>query len=317
MAICTVANTAPSYTITEIGYIEPVDINNSGMVFGNGIVDVEKEKTASSEVYLWSKNTDLVTLKGLSEERTTARKINNLGQCLGESYNTKTTLRCVRWDNDHSIHELSKTMWNACGINDSGQVAGISLITGGFPRAVIVDSKGTLTELPPLTDDEGSQANGINKYGVVVGQSYGKGGANRKAVLWSPENDAPILLETLESAGGSCPTDINDKGISVGSVYFNNSGTHRAVLWDADGLITELGWNGTANAINNSGTVIGDRGGRPMIWKKGVMTDLSTLIPENSGWVISTATGINDSGCIVGKGTLNGEQMGYLLTPCL
>ena len=40
----------------------------------------------------------------------------------------------------------------------------------------------------------------------------------------------------------------------------------------------------------------------------GVMIDLNQLLPVNSGWTIDAAYGINDSGAIVGAGTLNGQS---------
>ena len=45
------------------------------------------------------------------------------------------------------------------------------------------------------------------------------------------------------------------------------------------------------------------------------MRDLNGLIPSGSGWVLTEARDINDSGRIVGTGWRNGEQRGFLLTP--
>jgi len=45
------------------------------------------------------------------------------------------------------------------------------------------------------------------------------------------------------------------------------------------------------------------------------MNDLNNLIPAKSGWVLEQAYGINNSGLIVGTGTLNGAEHGFLLTP--
>ena len=45
------------------------------------------------------------------------------------------------------------------------------------------------------------------------------------------------------------------------------------------------------------------------------MKDLNKLIPAGSGWVLLQAFGINNSGQIVGTGTIHGEEHGFLLTP--
>lgn len=45
------------------------------------------------------------------------------------------------------------------------------------------------------------------------------------------------------------------------------------------------------------------------------MKDLNTLIPADSGWVLSQAQGINKRGQIVGNGVINGQAHAFLLTP--
>jgi hypothetical protein len=45
------------------------------------------------------------------------------------------------------------------------------------------------------------------------------------------------------------------------------------------------------------------------------MVDLNGLIDPASGWTLAAARDINDSGWIVGTGTLNGQARAFLLTP--
>ncbi len=45
------------------------------------------------------------------------------------------------------------------------------------------------------------------------------------------------------------------------------------------------------------------------------MKDLNKQIPPGSGWVLIQAFGINNSGQIVGTGTIHGAEHGFLLTP--
>jgi hypothetical protein len=67
---------------------------------------------------------------------------------------------------------------------------------------------------------------------------------------------------------------------------------------------------------SNLRTRPGDQlGWHAFVYRNGQMFDLNNLIPANSGWVLTTATGINDTGHIVGSGALNGELVGFLLTP--
>jgi hypothetical protein len=45
------------------------------------------------------------------------------------------------------------------------------------------------------------------------------------------------------------------------------------------------------------------------------MTDLNTLIPADSGWILLSASHINDMGQIAGNGFLNGVLHAFLLIP--
>ena len=47
----------------------------------------------------------------------------------------------------------------------------------------------------------------------------------------------------------------------------------------------------------------------------GEMTDLNTLIPAGTGWILESAAGISDGGQIVGYGILSGKRRAFLLTP--
>jgi len=49
------------------------------------------------------------------------------------------------------------------------------------------------------------------------------------------------------------------------------------------------------------------------LYAGGTMVDLNTRI-DATGWVLREATGINGKGQIVGNGTLNGVQLGFVLT---
>ena len=45
------------------------------------------------------------------------------------------------------------------------------------------------------------------------------------------------------------------------------------------------------------------------------MIDLNTLLPPNSGWVLTSARAINDVGIVVGAGTCNGQSAQFILYP--
>jgi probable HAF family extracellular repeat protein len=109
---------------------------------------------------------------------------------------------------------------------------------------------------------------------------------------------------------------INNSGQIVGSAQ-NPQGFMKAFVWNGAGL-TDLGTLGGSQSygygVNGAGTVVGSSWmtGNLVIHgfvdMAGVMIDLNQFLPLNSGWAIDAAYGINDSGDIVGTGTLNGQS---------
>lgn len=75
--------------------------------------------------------------------------------------------------------------------------------------------------------------------------------------------------------------------------------------------------NSVYNTVAPNNVRVGSdwQNGGAVIWENEMMTNLNTLIPSNSGWFLSDATGINKSGQIVGNGIINGQRRAFLLTP--
>ncbi len=80
-----------------------------------------------------------------------------------------------------------------------------------------------------------------------------------------------------------------------------------------------------AVGVNSSGEVVGTSyfsdghgmtANHPFLYRHGRMMPLSSLLPANSGWVLTQVTGINEAGQITGYGNnpLH-QQRGFLLTP--
>jgi len=168
---------------------------------------------------------------------------------------------------------------NAAGINDSQQVVGISYdVLGNFLG--FLWSKGKMQSLGTLGGDW-SEAAAINAKGKITGQAYTAGNLQAHAYLWS---------------GGK----MKDLGVLPGGSGYS---------WG-------LGINGPGVVVGRSeqpqGSTYVDHA---FMWSGGKMRDLNSLISQRSGWLLNSAYAINDSGQIVGEGTIAGQTHAFLLTP--
>jgi probable HAF family extracellular repeat protein len=203
----------------------------------------------------------------------------------------------------------------------------------------------------------GSQCNGINNSGVAVGaasfQPPMSGGTpptpGTLAVLY--KNGVEYNLGFLGGSGTllfgppSSAQAINASGQVAGTTYNMATGQMEAFLWNPTvqngtsgtmtglGLLTSggAGWfsagpESDAEAINSAGVVVGYSNidttssvTHGFIYSGGAMTDVNTLlVPAAAGWVINKATGINDSGVIIGDATNSaGATQAVLLTPAV
>jgi probable HAF family extracellular repeat protein len=119
-------------------------------------------------------------------------------------------------------------------------------------------------------------------------------------------------MSDLGTLGGadSVANSINDRGAVVGYSYTANDAATHAFVY-RQGRMTDLGTLGgrdsIAAAINDKGAVVGasltSTGAlHGFIDLRGRMVDLNSLIPAESGFVITNAEDINDRGQIVAQG---------------
>jgi probable HAF family extracellular repeat protein len=202
----------------------------------------------------------------------------------------------------------------AIGINDLGDVVGVSFLPGNTVRHAFFWNGGPMVDLGTLPGRLHSQAIAINNRHQAVGFSHNVqlpiGFVDSHAVRWDnaviSDLNTPAILEAgwmLEFA-----FDINDAGQIVGAGFHN--GARRAFLLD-NGVVTDLGTLGgttsSANAINRFGDVVGsadtagNTGTHAFLWRAGSMTDLGSI----GGF--TGAGAINDWGDVAGTGQVEGS----------
>ena len=310
---------AQAYTVTDLGNFSPSAINNAGQVVGDDT--------------LWDRS-KITTIPRLVTN-CHAKAINNGGEIIGTS--ASNMIQAMEEVNDHAfswknglLRDLGRPAkatdyFYPAGINDEGQIVGAS-----YPSPYLWEN-GHFTRLKVLPKrwPDGpinSGASGINNHGQIVGYAYLLNGESY-GVLWQGGN--LIRLARLHNGRQGGAIAINDQGQIVGTSGVANSKAIHAVIWQ-NGKCVDLGLllgqtDSVALAINNAGEVVGTSTrvaqrryvSQAFFWSGGRMLDLTALLPPRSGWLLESATGINDQGQIVGTGLFHGRQAGFLLTPKL
>jgi probable HAF family extracellular repeat protein len=310
------------YVITDLGTFggtisSATAINSLGQVVG----DAWLPGNVTSHAYFYSNGVkqDLGTLAPLGvPAQSIAFALNNTGQVAGSSnLATAGPTHAFLYSGGvmRDLGTLGGNNSTATGINAAGQVVGYAEYNpNSLNMHAFLYSNGVMRDLGTLGGTV-SFAYGINGAGQIVGRSTIRGDTADHAFLYS--NGAMLDLGTLPGAINSVAYAINNLGQVAGY-------SGHAFLY-SNGVMQDLGTlpGGTdsfALALNDAGNVVGyvdttSGTQRAFLFSGGIMVDLNGLLPPGSGWELAQATGINDSGQIVGIGFINGQPHGFLLTP--
>ncbi len=238
-------------------------------------------------LWQWGSMTALPTLGG---NNGFATSINNRGQAVGWAENTVHDPTCVA----PQVLQFEAVVWgpkpgqmqqltpygtdpdgSATGINDSGQVVGISgicqnAVGNQSATHALLWQNGTPINLGNLGGTAWNTPMAINDNGLIVGFSDltgDQGGANPNFHAFSWTRPGPMQdLGTLSGDAISEALGVNQQAQIVGVSY--------------------------ASGFSNP---------RAFVYEDGAMTDLNTLAP-NSPLYLQVAQDINNSGMIVGMG---------------
>lgn len=324
---------APRYSISDLGTLGGGSSQASGLNNLSEVVGSSQTADGESHAFMYRNGQmfDVGTLPGGTTSHATA--INDRGQVIGYSGINHYGPQFREWTQgfvwqDGEILALG-ALYCRCSFNvrygtsrafaiaSGGEIVGDSETNRGDVRHAFFWQNRVLGDLGAvLSRAEPSYAYDINDLGEVVGVVGGR------AFLW---RDGTFQdLGTLPGHAGSTARAVNSKGQVAGESVTADGGISRAVLWD-QASTRDLGTLPGDNAsqaldINVDGAVVGrsgvgdPTGSRAVLWTDGLAVDLNSRVTA-SGWVLSTATAINDRGQIVGVGVREGQLRAFLLDP--
>lgn len=315
-------------------------INSSGAIAGGGI---DPANSFSYSVATGQVGTTGLTSKGslvgggTSLTMSFAAAINDRGQMAGAASNGDG-IQPIATSASGALVPLSSSFGAAYGINAAGTVVGFTSDTGNQsgPSAARTGKTAVKWTYSSTTDSwsqapitnpsvalggsstSQSVAFGVNNAGQIVGVA--ETGHGTTAFLEQPDGTVINLKPTVPNGVTTLSAPF---GVAWTSLTFGQ-GTY-SLLTSRLGNTSQVGGLGSiAEAINNSGEIVGYVGTGvttyAALWTVDAsgnvtLTNLNSLLPDDTNWVLQEATGINDLGQIVGYGKFNGEEGSWVLTP--
>lgn len=315
-----VAQIASTYTVTDLGNFFATGVNDSSWVSGY-----------DTRALVWRPGLGTQQILGpfdfTAGGTTRANAINNAGEVAGYVwYSNFGSYRAIRWSASGGVVDMGDlpgggNYSRGYAINAQGWVAGQgsgqysshpNFGNQSFQHATLFRSPTDIFELQDMPGGtQNSVGRGINDAGAVVGERNTSGGW--RAIHWAPDGTGLDLSTAWGVAGGHAfASDLNNHGQVALQLPLATGGA-TAAIWQAGVGFTEIGLlPGTsaaiANAINDEGVTVGTAGtafSRGFAWSLADgLVDLNDRLDPlgGAGWSILEATGISESGLIVGRG---------------
>jgi probable HAF family extracellular repeat protein len=293
--------------------------------------------------------TDLGTLGGITS---TGAAINDSGYVVGTSTTSGGVTNAFEYNPvTQTMTNLSTVTGQATlaptGINNSNVISG-NTVVAGTPTANRYDSVNGLFSLGA------GAARGINNGGVIIGsitsgiqhRTEEWSATNVPSTLFPSLNTQGYAIDNSGHFAGR-----TGSGSGTGGYYSNGSNqftfttgiagflpnkmssndiiagldesTVQAAMYNtATSTLTDLGFllptdtSSQAFGINDAGTIVGTSGSAGFLWTStGGMQSLTSLLSSQfSGWTITSAAAINNSGQILAQGEFNGANHAVILT---
>ncbi len=332
--LCTSAalSAAQQYTVTDLGTLSGNSVSKASALNDAGEAAGVSETPTAAIATMFSGGNAL-SISTLGSSVSLANAINNSGKIAGwNSYSSNPNFdpQAFLYSNGNMKNINSPSLFpsgtEAYGINNAGEVVGTGYLSPSDFHAFLY-SGGKMKDLGPSGAFQAT-AYAINTSGQIVG-TYALNSGASGTFLYT--NGTMTTLPNPAGSRGGFGVAINDSGEIVGTLYPSEGGSHAAKF--SDGAWTDLGnFTGAqgsgANAINTAGQIVGTaifppiykpfRPGKHVsfISTSSGLVNLNTLIPSGTGFTLTDAVDINESGQILCDATnASGNEHAVLLSP--
>jgi len=318
------------YRIIDVGtlggsFSRALAINNKGQVVGESLTPPRQDLHA----FVWTGGVIHEIAPGVFGDPNAysrAVAITNNGKVLGDfdpDLAPGDLARVFVYDVNSQSLTFPLNPGFASDMNDAGQILADQVVNNGFLDSIIIGGGGT---------DLGALC-GAPCGGLFSGKEMNAAGSVVGGPAQPPNFQTGYLFRSglgftqLTNSAGFYGHALNDANQIAGTVTVQTQffGVRtRAALRDPGGNVQSFPAFNTfgdaeVTAINNLGQIVGTEHDisflTPFLIENGVIVNLNTLLPAGSGWQLREARDINDRGEIVGRGTINGEEHAFLLTP--
>lgn len=341
------ASAARAASVTDLGDFVPSGINEGNVVVGNVVLEPTPD-TSEHHAAMWSDGVLVRLPERLDATQSDAFAVSETGRIVGDDDQTlinKLESHAVIWNGLSGPIQISplapplgEDFSQAVDVSASGDVVGDITNLGPHSRTgFYAPGAGPLQTvgLGNLDADKGSStvgaisADGKTMLGQIAGTTSSDG-----FYLWQTANPSapgtkldltpPTSGFGLLGGGASGSPLMHNDLASDGAVlgYKGTPGDKTFFVRSTDGTETQVSGLTAANAINGKHTVVGTvatgNANDPVhavMWDAATqkVTDLNSVLPAGSGWLLWDALAINDKGDIVGTATHNGRAAAFLL----
>ncbi len=327
-----------SSAIPKVHDIQPIAINDSGIVTGNFL----KKNSDSCWGFIWDVKQGMSQLTSFGDVQVNG--LNNLNQVIGSAGSL-----AYLWDPDHKIQYLNMNVAQA--LNNHGQIVGlceedefikeikdedglsITISLGG--NVILWDKASGIKQIDLsdiLVDGLLAWPLDINDNGQILILAWffdekKMEMAFKTSYLWqngqiTRQFTPPSYVNKDDYT--TIAFALNHAGDATGVLFGRDQEIRsRGVLWTNDGDVIEIGNEACPFlpvGINDERTVIGVAAGAGQesayIWDdQNGLQNLNNLIDAGQHWHLATPIDINNLGQIVGLGLKDGKPAAFLLTP--